>query len=605
MATAGDRLQIVIGAKDELSAQLRETRRELTQLGRTANEMHKRMEAGEQGLQDEYEQTRVDLERTREKYESLRNEQRKNTAELKQLTEGTRSQGRAYDYMNRQAEELKRTTRSMQAGWGKMVGAVAAVTGAVAAAGFAFRFLGDSINEARDARKAMAQTAAVMKSMGRTEAPQAVEAMIDQMSRVSGMDDDVLREMTNVLFTFGNVTDDVFTKANELALDLSVSYGKDLNSSAIMVGKALNDPLKGLTALSRVGVQFTTEQQDQIKAMMEVGDVAGAQAIIVKELGKQVGGSAAAQADGIDKATVAWGNLKEAFGEVLLSVSTGSVDIVDSIETITKSVKRNKRDIVSALQGIVSWAFTLVSVWFKVASTWLKLESIVLNGVGYVFGAVSEFTEVLELFGLVDEGTANRIGELADNMRGTGDAVGNTSKKFNDMAGKTGAMGEQMRLARTRADELRDALKKIKDKKVRIDVRTTLNDAFDAVDAAVEQALNIDNNFAGGPVTAGTTSWVGELGPELFVPNYGTPQMVGQGGPEIRDFHTSGTIIPADMVGAYMAAQTASLAAVSAAPAAAPAGVQIGELHVHDKFDARREFDALLARQRRIAAERS
>jgi hypothetical protein len=91
----------------------------------------------------------------------------------------------------------------------------------------------------------------------------------------------------------------------------------------------------------------------------------------------------------------------------------------------------------------------------------------------------------------------------------------------------------------------------------------------------------------------------------LFVPNYGTPQMVGQGGPEIRDFHTSGTIIPADMVGAYMAAQTASLAAVTAAPAAAPGGVQIGELHVHDKFDARREFDALLARQRRIAAERS
>ena len=101
--------------------------------------------------------------------------------------------------------------------------------------------------------------------------------MLDTLSKASGIDDDNLREMTNTLLTFGSVTGDTFTKANVLALDLSVAFGKDLQSSAIMVGKALNDPLKGLTALSRIGVQFTAEQQEQIKAMVEVGDVAGAQ----------------------------------------------------------------------------------------------------------------------------------------------------------------------------------------------------------------------------------------------------------------------------------------------------------------------------------------
>jgi hypothetical protein len=602
----------VIGAKDELSAQLRQTRKELTTLGRTANDIQRRMENGEQGLQNELEQTRREIGKVTAEHKDLSRKQSEVNREFRDMTTSSRragdqmarsmdKAGREMGITNGKAGRLEATTSRMRGGWAKFAGIAAAVTGAVYGASTAFSVLSSSINEARDARKAMAQTAAVMKSMGRTEAPQAVEAMIDQMSRVSGIDDDVLREMTNVLFTFGNVSDDVFTKANELALDLSVSYGKDLNSAAIMVGKALNDPLKGLTALGRVGVQFTQQQQDQIKAMMEVGDVAGAQAIIVEELGKQVGGSAEAQADGIDKATVAWGNLKEAFGEVLLSVSTGSVDIVGSIETITKSVKRNKRDIVSALQGIVSWAFTLVSVWFKVASTWLKLESIVLNGVGYVLGAVSEFTEVLELFGLVDEGTANRIGELADNMRGAGDAAGNTSKKFNDMAGKTGAMGEQMRLARTRADELRDALKKIKDKKVRIDVRTTLNDAFDAVDAAVDNANGV--RFAGGPVMPGSSYLVGEIGPELFVPQVGEPRMVGMGGPEIRDFHTSGTIIPTTMVGAYMAANVPQAPATAAA--APSGGVHIENLTVQDRLDARREFQALMARERRIAAERS
>ena len=45
--------------------------------------------------------------------------------------------------------------------------------------------------------------------------------------------------------------------------------------SAIQVGKALNDPIKGVTALHRVGVQFTERRRDQIEALVESGDIAG------------------------------------------------------------------------------------------------------------------------------------------------------------------------------------------------------------------------------------------------------------------------------------------------------------------------------------------
>ena len=55
VAGAGDRLQIVIGAKDELSAQLRRTRKEPTTLGRTANDIQRRMENGSKGTQNELE----------------------------------------------------------------------------------------------------------------------------------------------------------------------------------------------------------------------------------------------------------------------------------------------------------------------------------------------------------------------------------------------------------------------------------------------------------------------------------------------------------------------------------------------------------------------
>jgi hypothetical protein len=70
--------------------------------------------------------------------------------------------------------------------------------------------------------------------------------------------------------------------------------GKDLNSSAILVGKALNDPVKGATALSRAGVQLTQGQKDQIEAFVESGRVLEAQKIILGELTTQFGGSAEA-----------------------------------------------------------------------------------------------------------------------------------------------------------------------------------------------------------------------------------------------------------------------------------------------------------------------
>jgi hypothetical protein len=73
--------------------------------------------------------------------------------------------------------------------------------------------------------------------------------------------------------------------------------GTDLKGSAVQLGKALNDPIAGVGALSRVGVTFTETQKDMIKTMVEAGNVAGAQTLILDELGKEFGGSAKALAD--------------------------------------------------------------------------------------------------------------------------------------------------------------------------------------------------------------------------------------------------------------------------------------------------------------------
>ena len=100
----------------------------------------------------------------------------------------------------------------------------------------------------------------------------------------------------------------VFDRATAAAADLSAAGFGSMDGAAKMLGKALNDPEAGLTALGRAGVTFTDQQKEQIKTLVESGDTLGAQKIILGEVESQVGGTAAASATAGEKISVAFGN---------------------------------------------------------------------------------------------------------------------------------------------------------------------------------------------------------------------------------------------------------------------------------------------------------
>ena len=163
-------------------------------------------------------------------------------------------------------------------------------------------FVGGAIEEASAWNSVMAQTEAVVKSTGGAAGLTAAEManMAGEMSAASGQSlfsDDAILGAQNVLATFTNIKGQNFGMATQSILDMSQALGMDLDSAAMQVGKALNDPVAGLAALSRSGVQFTADQEAMIRAMVEAGDVAGAQEIMMAELNTQFGGSAAAAVD--------------------------------------------------------------------------------------------------------------------------------------------------------------------------------------------------------------------------------------------------------------------------------------------------------------------
>lgn len=94
--------------------------------------------------------------------------------------------------------------------------------------------------------------------------------------------------------TFTSINKDVFPQTVSLAEDMSARLGIQGSAAMTMLGKAMDDPLKGMAALHRVGVSFTEEQKNQVKALLAVGDTMGAQKIILAELGTEYGGSAVA-----------------------------------------------------------------------------------------------------------------------------------------------------------------------------------------------------------------------------------------------------------------------------------------------------------------------
>lgn len=142
-----------------------------------------------------------------------------------------------------------------------------------------------------------AQTNAVIKSTKGVAGitAQAVGTLAEKYESLNAtIGDEVIRSTENMLLTFTNVRTKAFEPALAAILDMNQAMGggeAGLQATAIRVGKALNDPIKGITALSRVGVKFTSQQIKQIKALVKQGDILGAQRVILKELNTEFGGS--------------------------------------------------------------------------------------------------------------------------------------------------------------------------------------------------------------------------------------------------------------------------------------------------------------------------
>lgn len=204
------------------------------------------------------------------------------------------------------------------------------------AAGFAALAggLAYSVAQAMEAEEVQAQLAAVLTSTGGAAGVTAdmANGLANSLSGVTRFGDEAILAGESMLLTFTNIGSEVFPAATEALLNLAQTMGGDPQSQAIQLGKALNDPINGVSALTRVGVTFTDEQKKLIKSLQESGDMAGAQTIILKELEKEFGGAAVAAgqtfAGKLDILKNRLSNVAETVGGAVLPILTSLIDSV-------------------------------------------------------------------------------------------------------------------------------------------------------------------------------------------------------------------------------------------------------------------------------------
>jgi hypothetical protein len=346
-------------------------------------------------------------------------------------------------FSSAEADKMTKSLRNAEDSTDRLAKAKHGLKVAAAAAGVALVAVGGalavSVREALAADQAEAKLNAVLTATGHAAGfnVEELSKMASSLQNVTTFSDDMIISGMAILATFKNVREEGFERATKAALDMSTVMGTDLNSAMVQIGKALNDPIKGLTALSRVGVSFTEQQKDMIKSLTESGRGMEAQKIILQELESEFGGAAEAAANNGGQLTQlrnTFNDLQEAIGRVITHSDdfTGSTDTLKTkLVELTDWVNTHQDDLARYFEGavdVVEWIIKRIGV----LGNSLQILSAVANGELEVWEAATmgpqEAARWLDIYGDKNKVLAGQLQEQIATLT----AIANDEKVFGE-----------------------------------------------------------------------------------------------------------------------------------------------------------------------------
>lgn len=182
--------------------------------------------------------------------------------------------------------------------------------------------LGMFITETINAQNELAQLNAALKSTGQAagyNSRQLVD-MADKMAKATTHSSGEIVTAQTRLLSYSSIVGENFPRALQLAIDQSVRLGENITQSAETIGKALEYPTEGISALTKQGFRFTDQQKAMLKGMVDTGRLAEAQAMVMGVMEESYAGAGLAARETLGGAL---GAVKKSFEDLLGSGAEG------------------------------------------------------------------------------------------------------------------------------------------------------------------------------------------------------------------------------------------------------------------------------------------
>lgn len=267
---------------------------------------------------------------------------------LRQLDDSGRPASHALRLVSAAGADAQGYLRAAAASAGPLAGSLSALGAAGLVASGAIGLLSVGAAQAVQAFGKFEEQSAILQNVLNATG-HAAGLTAEQIEALAGEIGDIanVRAAAAQLLTFRSVAGETFERALKLADDLAAVGFGNVQSAALMLGKALENPTQGLTALGRAGVTFSERQKSVIRDLYETGRVAEAQKLILDEVQRQVGGSGAAQDRGLTGAYEALSDattrLLERWGAQIVR-ATGLTEAIRGIAGAIDEVNKKASD---------------------------------------------------------------------------------------------------------------------------------------------------------------------------------------------------------------------------------------------------------------------
>lgn len=222
---------------------------------------------------------------------------------------------------------------------------------ALVGGGLTTAYFATTVQAAEENEVAVNRLRQVFKSMGEANEKAALqsEAYASKLEMQIGVEDEAIMAVQAKIATFKTVSNEaarmagMFDRATKASFDMAATGFGEADQNAVQLGKALEDPIKGITALRRSGITFTESEKAKIKVLTESGQKLKAQDMIMRAIEKQVGGVAEKTVTATQKAKVAWSEVTENIGKTLMPTIAllGSKFVTDVVPKVQAFIEQH------------------------------------------------------------------------------------------------------------------------------------------------------------------------------------------------------------------------------------------------------------------------